>query len=201
MITLALTAMLASQSVSCDDIRGVAALARQEGLDDRSLVVLEDRYCRRDAPVQASAGCRELTILTTLARAQGRDEKTVTEFRRQVCAIGGGFPKSWPNGVRAARDAGDRFWPNGVRARSARGEWYYPNGVKAGSLATSLYYPNGVKAFGNDRWYHPNGAAAPTETEVIHRACKKRECRGLRRIRDTRGELRAFLLIALAARG
>jgi hypothetical protein len=189
-------------SVECQQIRSVAKMAKQHGLERDSIRELKRIYCKqrrrprhqqqREAMFRQQ--CDELQTLEWLASVDNRKmSKRIARYREETC-----------EGYTLA----PRTWGNGRLARTSSGTWYYPNGKLAMTSSGTLYWPSGKLAkTTSDTWYYPNGRLAHSssgnwaqERDLVRNACRRRdECREeWRYLRDLPEDARDARVLQLA---
>lgn len=150
-------------SQRCREIRRSRQLLRAEGLDDRNLAILEERYCGRTHHRHRtpSSTCSHLAIMARLAGiSQGNSAlaRMVAGEERLLCSRYADIRRSgvwrYANG-QVVRLGSVWHYPNGQQVRTGR-DWRYPNGEYA-SFGSAWKYPNGVNAKFGGLWYKPNG--------------------------------------------
>lgn len=151
-----------ASSTQCQEIRRSRRIAIAEGLDDRNLAILEERYCGRPhSPQTQSSTCSDLTIMAGLARIAPGDNvlaQMVASEEQILCSQYASNRRSgiwqYANG-QVVKSGSLWHYPNGQYARTGR-DWRYPNGEYA-SFGLVWKYPNGVNAKFGSNWYKPNG--------------------------------------------
>ncbi len=194
-------------SQRCLEIQRSRRIAIAEGLDDRNLAILEERYCgrTRHRHPERSSTCSHLTIMARLANiAEGYSvlARMVASEEQLSCSRYTSIRRSglWEYANGQAVQLGSQWhYPNGRYARTGR-DWRYPNGEYA-SFGSVWKYPNGVNAkFGNN-WYKPNGDRVDLDV-LISWGCtyvSPYECdRFLRAMRSGNNDLYHTALIELA---
>ncbi len=124
----------------CRQIRQVRRLAIREGLDNRNIATLEDRYCATAQPptnnimppANATQDCIDLTIITRLARI-ARDDSNLINLVGNQQLISCQFSTQW--------EKSSLSYPNGQTAKFGS-TWSYPNGQTA-KFGSNWHYPNG----------------------------------------------------------